>query len=273
MSQYYKKKRYPSCISYRKWQKVKELFPRSKSGSSKGGRPPVDLYSVVNGIFYVLKTGCSWASLPNDFPNYQTVYGYFRRWQADGVWQKVQTVLVSRERKRVHKKATPTGACLDSQSVKTTAIGGEARGVDGGKKIKGRKRFILTDTLGLLLAVIVCAANTSEKKGAKLLLQRCKDQPCLAFLVGNIQKVWVDGGFRGSDLLDFVTKLWGWLWEITLRSDKTVNFQVLPKRWVVERTFAWFNHSRRLSKDYEKTTASSEAMVQIAMIRLLINRF
>lgn len=166
----------------------------------------------------------------------------------------------------------PSAACIDSQSSKTTASGGEHRGYDGGKQVKGRKRFILTDTQGLLLAVWICAAGVSEKAGAMYLLRYIKQISCLRSLCSRIELVWVDGGYRGPDLLNYVRRLWGWTWQVVLRTDEKKGFKVLPRRWVVERTFAWILNARRLSMDYEKTRKNSQSMVYLAMLPLMIRR-
>lgn len=267
-----KRKRYPSDISKNGWKRLRKLLPARKTDPSRGGRPSADLHEVINAIFYVVKTGCPWRSLPHDFPSYSTVFGYFNRWSQDGTWQWIHTEFVKKVRQKMKRNKRPSAACIDSQSSKTTVNGGDHRGYDGGKNVKGRKRFILTDTQGLLLAAWICAAGVSEKAGAMYLLRYIKAIPCLHSLCGRIELVWVDGGYRGSDLLNYVRRLWGWAWKVVLRTDNQKGFKVLPRRWVVERTFAWILNARRLSVDYEKTRKNSQSMVYLAMLPLMIRR-
>jgi len=223
------------------------------------------LRDIFNAIFYLLKTGCQWRMLPGCFPKWELVYYYFTKWKNFGIIEQINELIRNKIRKKAGRFESPSLACIDSQSIKTTRLGGEYRGFDGGKMIKGRKRHIITDTMGLLLAVVVHAANVHDSKGAS---------DVIALLKGRFErlvKIVADGGYRG-ELIEKTKTKFGWILEIVLRSDRSSKFTVIPQRWVVERTFAWFESYRRLSKDFEYLTDTSEAMIQFAMIKLMLNR-
>lgn len=219
---------------------------------------------VINAILYVLVSGIQWRLLPHDFPNWSTVYGYFWRWRKAGVWIRIHDSLRAQVRQQEGRHKHPTGGCLDAQSVKTTQIPGE-RGYDKGKNVKGRKRHILVDTLGLLLVAIVTAASVSDPQGARQLFRRLRGS------CKKLRKVWVDGSYRGA-LQDWVAEHLRIILQPVLRPQERKGFTLLPRRWVVERTFSWLNLCRRLSKDYEVYTSTSEAFIYIAMTRLMLRR-
>ncbi len=202
--------------------------------------------------------------LPREDPKGKSGYQYFRQWRDSGVWQRLHDTLRARVRQKAGGHKHPTAGCLDSQSVKTTEIKG-ARGYDAGKQVKGRKRHLLVDTLGLVMAVVVTTASCSDPAGARLLLR------CLAGAGKKLRVIWVEGAYRGQ-VVEWVAMHFRFRFRPVLRSDSGKEFVVLPRRWIVERTWAWLNQYRRLSKDYEVLPASSEAMIYIAMVRLMLKR-
>jgi putative transposase len=253
---------YPSDLSDEQWQVIEPLLPRP----SKVGAPQsIPRRRIIEAILYVNRTGCSWRSLPHDFPKWRTVYAIFWLWRLQGKWQTIHDALRDQVRRADGRKASPSAAILDSQSVKTTEVGGE-RGYDAGKKINGRKRHLLVDTMGLILAVVVHSAEVQDQDGARLVLTR------LGKMFTRLKVIWADSAYGRNDLPSWVQRRFGWILQTILRPVGAVGFVLLPKRWVVERTFAWLGRYRRHSKDYERTIKSSEAMILLSMIHLMSRR-
>jgi len=258
---------YQSDLKDQEWKWLKPLVPAPSSKGMRGRPQEWPLREIVNGILYVLRSGCQWRLLPHDLPPWQTVYYHYRRWQLSGLWEKINTVLRERIRQREGREATPSAGIVDAQSVKTTLVKGQ-RGFDAGKKVNGRKRHIVVDTLGLLLLVLVTAADVQDKPGAKQLLARLHQRLDLP----RLQLLWADGSYGGNPFAQWVKTTFGWLWQVVKRNGDTKGFLVLPRRWVVERTFGWLNNYRRLSKDYEELPHTSETFIYLAMTHLMLRR-
>jgi putative transposase len=256
------RKSYPSDLTDEQWLLIRPLLPKPQR---RGRKQAVPRRAILDAVFYLVRTGCQWRQLPHDFPPWGTVASQFHRWRAAGVWERVHHALHAQAREHGGRKPRPTAAVLDSQSVKTTE-GGPERGYDSAKNVSGRKRHLLVDTLGLVIACVVHAANIQDYDGCEAVLDKARAR------FPRLKRIWADSRYACLDTPLCVQLLYGWVLEVVRRTAGAVGFVLLHRRWVVERTFGWLVCFRRLSKDYERCPRVSETMLYIAMSHLMLRR-
>jgi transposase len=256
---------YPTDLTDRQWRLLAPILARI--GVGRRGRPSEHGYrEMIDAILYVVRSGCAWRLLPNDLPPWQSVYGQFRRWVQAGVWSELHDHLREKVRRAAGKKPTPTASIIDSQTVRgADTVGSSTRGYDAGKRTNGRKRHIAVDTLGLLLVVMVTPASCQDRSSSKPLLWLLRQR------FPSVRLTWADGGYNGK-VVDWFRARFGAVLEIVRRNDDAKGFEVLPHRWIVERTFGWFMKCRRMTSDYERRPETSVAMAQIVMVGIMTRR-